>query len=62
MQQIIINNNIAINSPRDRNNDESYINRIKNPSGKGLPNLKQPVQKSAFSNNPKNPSGRGVIQ
>jgi hypothetical protein len=50
MQQIIINNNISVNSPR--NKDESYSNKNKNPSLKGLPKEKQEMKKSAFSKNP----------
>jgi hypothetical protein len=50
MQQIIINNNISVNSAR--NKDESYSNKNKNPSLKGLPKEKQEMKKSAFSKNP----------
>ena len=47
---IIINNNISVNSAR--NKDESYSNKNKNPSLKGLPKEKQEMKKSAFSKNP----------
>jgi len=50
MQQIIINNNISVNSAR--NKDESFSNKSKNPSLKGLPKEKQEMKKSAFSKNP----------
>jgi len=50
MQQIIINNNISVNSAR--NKDESYSNKNKNPSLKGLPKEKQEMKKSTFSKNP----------
>ena len=50
MQQIIINNNISVNSAR--NKDESFSNKSLIPSLKGLHKEKQEMKKSAFSKNP----------